>query len=61
MIAQFIQREVYGNVLFYPHNETAQKLCRFVKVKTMPKNRFKEIEELGFKVEITNQYEVKRD
>ena len=61
MKAQFIQREIYGNVLYYPANDTAEKLCRFVKVKTMPQNRFKEIQELGFEVQVVNQYEIKRD
>lgn len=61
MIAQFIQREVYGNVLYYPHNDIATKLCRFLNVKSMPKKKFVETEALGFKIEIINQYEIKRD
>jgi hypothetical protein len=44
-------KEKYGNILFYPHNLTAQLFCDMLQTKTLTKTHLKFVKALGFTVD----------
>tara|TARA_R110001606_G_scaffold130424_1_gene265822 strand:+ start:1019 stop:1255 length:237 start_codon:yes stop_codon:yes gene_type:complete len=43
-------KEKYGNELLYPLCDTAKKVCELLGTKTIPKDKIKTLDSLGFKV-----------
>ena len=46
------RRSVYGNILYYPSNETARIFAELVGKKTLDAMDFRRIKKLGFTVEL---------
>jgi len=52
MLAEFKEKSVYGNVLFYPHNEIATKFAILLGKKTFNYSDIYNISQLGFETKI---------
>ena len=48
----FTYKDVYGNRLYYPACKKAHVLCDLMKRRTLTKDYFSEIEDLGFDVKV---------
>lgn len=44
------EREVYGVLKFYPHNETARQFCAIAKTKTMTMETIGIIKQMGYEI-----------
>jgi hypothetical protein len=43
-------KEKYGNELLYPLNDTAKLICVLLGTKTIPKDKIKTLEDLGYRI-----------
>ena len=43
-------KEKYGNELLYPLCDTAKKVCELLGTKTIPKDKVKTLEDLGYRI-----------
>jgi hypothetical protein len=48
MLAEFKEKSVYGNVLYYPHNDVATKFATLLGKKTFSYSDIFNISQLGF-------------
>jgi hypothetical protein len=46
------QRNVYGNIKFYPVNDTAERLATLMKQKTFDAQNLRDIKAIGFDIEV---------
>lgn len=61
MTVQVTIKNVYGNELIYPANETANKFAQLLKKKTFNRKDLKIIESLGYKIELINAYTLTKE
>lgn len=52
MLVSIKERNVYGNTLLYPNNETAQKFADLVNKKTFTTIDLEKIKSLGYQIEL---------
>jgi len=55
MNIQVEQRNVYGNIRFYPMNDTAEQLAALVKQKTFDAQNLADIKRMGMDIEVMRQ------
>lgn len=55
MMIQVEQRNVYGNIKFYPMNDTAERLAALVKQKTFDAQNLADIKRMGMDIEVMRQ------
>jgi hypothetical protein len=51
MLVSIKEKSIYGNVLMYPNNQTAQIFARLINKKTFSHNDLVILTELGYKIE----------
>lgn len=44
------EREIYGILKFYPHNELAKQFCAIAKTKTMTLDTIETIKKMGYEI-----------
>ena len=52
LILSVKEKNVYGNVLLYPNNDTAQKFCYLLGKKTLTHNDIDIIVSMGYQLEL---------
>jgi hypothetical protein len=52
MVIQVEQRNVYGNIKFYPVNDTAERLATLMKQKTFDAQNLRDIAGIGLAIEV---------
>ena len=52
MVIQVEQRNVYGNIKFYPVNDTAERLATLMKQKTFDAQNLRDIAGIGLTIEV---------
>ena len=55
---QIYVKNVYGNTLRYPHNETAELLVKLTNQKTFSDESLNIIHQLGYELELVAEYEL---
>lgn len=56
MKAEFIKKEVYGNIRFYPRGETANLFCELIGQRTFTEKQLELLKKTGVIVVILNDY-----
>lgn len=52
MTLSFVQKNVFGRILFYPINELATSICRVASQKSLPKKDLLVLQEGGFIINV---------